>query len=145
MKISDIDDFTNIKTLFVHECAVDVELGENRDDDVLQEDIQRKLLACLFIINADQVRYSGAMAELQNGQLLKNGSAYPDNLARAMEILSKYSPTVPTSHRRRQQQSGGRQQNSGVTFNQVGRNNNCLLYTSPSPRDQRGSRMPSSA
>ena len=25
------------------------------------------------------------------------------------------------------------------------RNNHCLLYTSPSPRDQRGSRMPSSA
>ena len=25
------------------------------------------------------------------------------------------------------------------------RDNNCLLYTSPSPRDQRGSRMPSSA
>ena len=25
------------------------------------------------------------------------------------------------------------------------RNKNCLLYTSPSPRDQRGSRMPSSA
>ena len=24
-------------------------------------------------------------------------------------------------------------------------NNGCLLYTSPSPRDQRGSRMPSSA
>ena len=26
-----------------------------------------------------------------------------------------------------------------------GKLNNCLLYTSPSPRDQRGSRMPSSA
>ena len=26
-----------------------------------------------------------------------------------------------------------------------GRENICLLYTSPSPRDQRGSRMPSSA
>ena len=26
-----------------------------------------------------------------------------------------------------------------------GENSNCLLYTSPSPRDQRGSRMPSSA
>ena len=26
-----------------------------------------------------------------------------------------------------------------------GWNNTCLLYTSPSPRDQRGSRMPSSA
>ena len=27
----------------------------------------------------------------------------------------------------------------------TGKNNICLLYTSPSPRDQRGSRMPSSA
>ena len=27
----------------------------------------------------------------------------------------------------------------------LGGNNICLLYTSPSPRDQRGSRMPSSA
>ena len=27
----------------------------------------------------------------------------------------------------------------------LGANNACLLYTSPSPRDQRGSRMPSSA
>ena len=27
----------------------------------------------------------------------------------------------------------------------VALNNDCLLYTSPSPRDQRGSRMPSSA
>ena len=26
-----------------------------------------------------------------------------------------------------------------------GKDKNCLLYTSPSPRDQRGSRMPSSA
>ena len=28
---------------------------------------------------------------------------------------------------------------------QVGHTDTCLLYTSPSPRDQRGSRMPSSA
>ena len=27
----------------------------------------------------------------------------------------------------------------------INKSNNCLLYTSPSPRDQRGSRMPSSA
>ena len=33
-----------------------------------------------------------------------------------------------------------------VAFLLIGRNfGNCLLYTSPSPRDQRGSRMPSSA
>ena len=29
--------------------------------------------------------------------------------------------------------------------NDTGEFKNCLLYTSPSPRDQRGSRMPSSA
>ena len=37
----------------------------------------------------------------------------------------------------------------GVTFpgerGLVGHSDSCLLYTSPSPRDQRGSRMPSSA
>ena len=33
-----------------------------------------------------------------------------------------------------------------LCFEQQGiRENSCLLYTSPSPRDQRGSRMPSSA
>ena len=32
-----------------------------------------------------------------------------------------------------------------VLLNQSNLNNGCLLYTSPSPRDQRGSRMPSSA
>ena len=30
-------------------------------------------------------------------------------------------------------------------FDDLKRANSCLLYTSPSPRDQRGSRMPSSA
>ena len=34
---------------------------------------------------------------------------------------------------------------SDSRFNVAGLNNDCLLYTSPSPRDQRGSRMPSSA
>ena len=29
--------------------------------------------------------------------------------------------------------------------NEIDENNNCLLYTSPSPRDLRASRMPSSA
>ena len=31
------------------------------------------------------------------------------------------------------------------TLNRKGKRKSCLLYTSPSPRDQRGSRMPSSA
>ena len=33
-----------------------------------------------------------------------------------------------------------------ITFEEIkDKTGNCLLYTSPSPRDQRGSRMPSSA
>ena len=32
-----------------------------------------------------------------------------------------------------------------LAFSNSGRSEDCLLYTSPSPRDQRGSRMPSSA
>ena len=32
-----------------------------------------------------------------------------------------------------------------IDFDEVELHNICLLYTSPSPRDQRGSRMPSSA
>ena len=31
------------------------------------------------------------------------------------------------------------------TYKQIAESIGCLLYTSPSPRDQRGSRMPSSA
>ena len=34
---------------------------------------------------------------------------------------------------------------TGQDDDQVEADSNCLLYTSPSPRDQRGSRMPSSA
>ena len=34
---------------------------------------------------------------------------------------------------------------TGATLAKVGVERACLLYTSPSPRDQRGSRMPSSA
>ena len=35
--------------------------------------------------------------------------------------------------------------NMNTTASKFGIYNSCLLYTSPSPRDQRGSRMPSSA
>ena len=34
---------------------------------------------------------------------------------------------------------------TGVSFDDANEAYTCLLYTSPSPRDQRGSRMPSSA
>ena len=35
--------------------------------------------------------------------------------------------------------------NCAVVLEKLNRLEDCLLYTSPSPRDQRGSRMPSSA
>ena len=34
---------------------------------------------------------------------------------------------------------------SQISIQYLEKDNTCLLYTSPSPRDQRGSRMPSSA
>ena len=34
---------------------------------------------------------------------------------------------------------------NGIVGHGLGKAKDCLLYTSPSPRDQRGSRMPSSA
>ena len=40
---------------------------------------------------------------------------------------------------------GSPNNNDIVFFNSLSNNWDCLLYTSPSPRDQRGSRMPSSA
>ena len=41
--------------------------------------------------------------------------------------------------------SGGSNNLAGVRQQDYLNHQNCLLYTSPSPRDQRGSRMPSSA
>ena len=42
-------------------------------------------------------------------------------------------------------QSGEENQRDFTEYTSAGSGNLCLLYTSPSPRDQRGSRMPSSA
>ena len=39
----------------------------------------------------------------------------------------------------------GKSNNHNISKNNSNNNSDCLLYTSPSPRDQRGSRMPSSA
>ena len=52
-----------------------------------------------------------------------------------IEVIADGSPLVKVPRTCFEVQVGGR----GITFH------SCLLYTSPSPRDQRGSRMPSSA
>ena len=49
-----------------------------------------------------------------------------------MEIVERYEPVILSA------------QEAGLIFHHDSFTD-CLLYTSPSPRDQRGSRMPSSA
>ena len=56
------------------------------------------------------------------------------------QLFSKYLNVPSSMHDR----SSSGEALSKVTYN-VGLLSHCLLYTSPSPRDQRGSRMPSSA
>ena len=56
----------------------------------------------------------------------------------------------PDTFTKKAQESMARQVEAMVGFQDIGAEvfdygNSCLLYTSPSPRDQRGSRMPSSA
>ena len=63
------------------------------------------------------------IATLRNAR----GEKHPDPLYAAKKVIS-YGADSVTIHLREDR-----------------RHINCLLYTSPSPRDQRGSRMPSSA
>ena len=56
-------------------------------------------------------------------------------LGQALEENQKELPTYRGHH----------EQNMALTGIGYARAKSCLLYTSPSPRDQRGSRMPSSA
>ena len=62
--------------------------------------------------------------------------------AEAVQSMTKKMNTLESNHG----DSGG---NSASYINTMSRyaaiKEDCLLYTSPSPRDQRGSRMPSSA
>ena len=58
----------------------------------------------------------------------------------ASEYINLFASCVPTKMGRRFKKA---YDNESVFFGTQKRS--CLLYTSPSPRDQRGSRMPSSA
>ena len=67
---------------------------------------------------------------VDTGFIVYNERTYP-NFIRLMDEL--HVATQPT------------RMSFSVACEQTGLEYNCLLYTSPSPRDQRGSRMPSSA
>ena len=71
---------------------------------------------------------TGATIDMQDFWLKVDGNLIADNVT----IMSSIQTTSPGSH------------NAGV-WDHLTITSTCLLYTSPSPRDQRGSRMPSSA
>ena len=67
-----------------------------------------------------------------------------------LDCLSFVNPTVEPEKAKIQKALYGSyvlrdEDSSGTMMCHVGKAGDCLLYTSPSPRDQRGSRMPSSA
>ena len=68
---------------------------------------------------------------------------HPMNFGRMTLGLPAYLPATPQGILVMLEEYGI--ETSGKKCVVIGRSNICLLYTSPSPRDQRGSRMPSSA
>ena len=72
------------------------------------------------------------------------GSSWAQSLLRRMKFVRRLGTTgkVPISEDLRKELELSYLY--GIV-SKIERNNICLLYTSPSPRDQRGSRMPSSA
>ena len=65
----------------------------------------------------------------------------PEMLDIYMELLNKLMAGSETDGGNARLEVSG----AGKTEDGLVQYNDCLLYTSPSPRDQRGSRMPSSA
>ena len=101
--------------------------------------------------NSDSINFSGVDPALTvpPTQVMVLGTPHLSNYSNELSLedinplldrLKSYSPDVITI-----------ENSSGMTCNRVRRYPRehdgyaCLLYTSPSPRDQRGSRMPSSA
>ena len=75
-----------------------------------------------------------------NRPMLLAGGLTPDNVASAIEEVDPYGVDVSTGV---EAEPGRKDPRLLRAFMANARA--CLLYTSPSPRDQRGSRMPSSA
>ena len=64
----------------------------------------------------------------------------------AFEAVSNNNSTQQQQQQQQQQVSGEpKEEQQQVEENENSEDHNCLLYTSPSPRDKRQSRMPSSA
>ena len=85
----------------------------------------------------NQQELKSAPGTINNHFVVKPSKAVPRNHA---EIDPEFLPPLPPSF---EQEVTNR--DAGKITEQPTTHSDCLLYTSPSPRDQRGSRMPSSA
>ena len=81
-------------------------------------------------------------------------NAYQSKIAKATVSYKTYGNTVQKTSKQAQSFMEKSQNGQALATERTARaiqraqllnSKNCLLYTSPSPRDQRGSRMPSSA
>ena len=89
--------------------------------------------------------YSGTIAQ----EIVKQVSQSPRQGSLSLDDIAKYEAKKRTAlcvNYREQLVCGPQPASSWVSVGEIlGLLERCLLYTSPSPRDQRGSRMPSSA
>ena len=97
------------------------------------------MLLCSFVIFCSEVSAAGPL-----GQLLQSGSRSAEAIAPAIE--SAHNSGAPAPAPMAVGSCGCEAAPSeGCGCEAMAGDGSCLLYTSPSPRDQRGSRMPSSA
>ena len=69
----------------------------------------------------------------------------PDSRTVILRDFDEHKPAIWFHSDRRSKKILHLEENENVFALFYDKSRNCLLYTSPSPRDQRGSRMPSSA
>ena len=109
--------------LFVHELKLSDFAVDGLKMDLMLNTIEEKLGEPLEVIDSGNgtklLRYQKNMLGLVNGKL---------NMLSGKVLFVAGIPVE-----------------EGIQFEEFSKLYGCLLYTSPSPRDQRGSRMPSSA
>ena len=88
---------------------------------------------------------TGGVVQIRSAELIKFEVNSDNSTAEAVTILANGRMGVGTNNPQFMIHTEGSGNNGGVRFDNSHTTTTCLLYTSPSPRDKRQSRMPSSA